>query len=82
MPRKSWFSLKVSGVGGVEDVVPIASASVGGSVGRRERIDFCGSIGWSCTYWIQVSFQLIKYQAWHTMCGLLGSVDTHLEARK
>lgn len=50
MPRNSWFSVKLSGVGGIEDAVPRASAAVGGSVGRRERIDLFVSVGCLKTY--------------------------------
>lgn len=39
MLRNWGFSWKVSGVGGMVVVVPIASSGVGGEVGRRERMD-------------------------------------------
>lgn len=37
MEKKSGFSFRVSGVGGLVVEVPIAREGVGGVVGRRER---------------------------------------------
>jgi hypothetical protein len=50
MPRNWWFSVNVSGVGGIDVAVPIARDAVGGSVGSRERICLFGSIGCLKTY--------------------------------
>lgn len=36
--RKSWFSVKLVGVGGMAVLVPMARERVGGFVGRRERM--------------------------------------------
>lgn len=35
--KKSWFSVRESGVGGVLGVVPMARKGMGGLFGRRER---------------------------------------------
>ena len=37
MARNLWFSVKLSGVGGIVDVVPMASSTAGGSVGSNAR---------------------------------------------
>lgn len=51
MPRNCGFSVKLSGFGGMEVAVPIASDGVGGSVGRRVRMDLEGSEGCLNTYY-------------------------------
>ena len=43
--------MNVSGVGGMDVAVPIASDAVGGSVLSRERMCLFGSIGCLCTYY-------------------------------
>ena len=35
--KKSWFSVKVSGVGGICDVVPIANDAIGGVLDKYDR---------------------------------------------
>lgn len=53
--------MKLAGVGGRADDVPIAREGVGGEVGRRERRHLLASSGCSKTYCVIVSYILVLY---------------------
>jgi hypothetical protein len=53
MPRNWWFSVKDTGVGGIAVVEPMARDGVGGSEGRRERMEVLGSIEEGKTYYMR-----------------------------